>query len=354
MAKFAYIHIPYCKSKCKYCVFTSFKYLDDKYLSNLLNEIKTYYKGEKLKTLYIGGGTPSLLESKDINSLVKCFNFDESPEITIEINPDDAKENFLKSLFEIGINRLSIGAQTFDDNVLKLIGRRHNSKDTIYAVERAKKIGFTNINLDLIYGLPRSSIKKDLEEIIKLDVPHISTYGLKIEPNSYFYSHCPKNLPDDDSQADMYIEINDTLKNFGYKRYEISNFAFEGMESKHNLNYWNNEEYYGFGIAAHGYINGIRYSNSITYENYYRNFRAENHSVLPSEKIEEEIFLGFRKESGIHTSTFKEKFGIDFETKYSKVLEKYVPEYIEKTPLGYKLTLRGVLLSNIILSDFLS
>lgn len=354
MAKSVYIHIPFCKSKCKYCSFISFVKEETGYFDFLEQEIDTFYKREELNSLYFGGGTPSLIDSKTIEKLLSKFNLSETTEITFEMNPDDAKPDYLKSLKAIGINRLSMGSQTFNDQVLKLIGRRHSSSDTIKAVENAKKAGFENISLDLIYGLPfGASIEKDIETILSLEIQHISTYGLKIEENSYFYNNLPSNLPDEDSQADMYILINEKLESAGYKRYEISNFSLPGFESKHNLNYWNNSEYYGFGLAVHGYLDGIRYSNSSTFESYKSNFRAQEHIVTESEKLEEEIFLGFRREKGLDISLINKKYAIDFEKKYKAILDKYTPNYIEKTPQGYKLTINGVLLSNLILSEFI-
>lgn len=351
MPNSAYIHIPFCKSKCKYCSFVSFTKMDCRYFDSLFIDIDTNYRGEKLKTLYFGGGTPSLIETDIIKKIISKFNFAENCEITFEMNPDDAEFDYLKELYDIGINRISMGSQTFNDDILKLIGRRHTSKDTIKAVKTAKQAGFNNISLDLIYGLPESkNIKNDLEIITGLDIQHISTYGLKIEEGSYFYKHIPNNLPDDDMQADMYLEINDFLENKGYSRYEISNFAQKGFESKHNLNYWNNQEYYGFGAAAHGYANGIRYSNFCTLDEYANNpsgFEAE-HKVTEQEKLEEEIFLGFRKEEGINTK----KMCIDFDKKYKTILDKY-NDYLIKTPNGYKLSLKGILISNNILSEFL-
>lgn len=352
MASSVYLHIPFCKSKCKYCSFVSFtaeEKIND-YIPLLINDIKKYYKNETLKTIYFGGGTPSLLSINQVEKVLNCLNFSADTEITFEMNPDDAKPDYLKALKDIGINRISMGSQTFDDNVLKLIGRRHSANDTREAVKNAKNAGFKNINLDLIYGLPDADIDKDINEILKLEIQHISTYGLKIEEGSYFYKHLPQNLPDDDMQADMYLRINEKLENAGYRRYEISNFAYKGYESKHNLNYWNNNEYYGFGTAAHGYINGIRYSNSNDFNNI---IRETEHKVTDKEMLEEEIFLGFRKGSGININTINKKFNIDFETKYQKVLNKYFPQYIEKTPCGYKLTLEGVLLSNCILAEFI-
>lgn len=356
MVKSAYIHIPFCKSKCKYCSFVSFIHKDSNYIEKLLTEIDKYYLGEELNTLYFGGGTPSLLAEEDVCRILKKFNISKNTEITFEMNPDDANIEYLKYLHAIGINRLSLGAQTFDNETLREIGRRHDAEDTINAVANAQKAGFENLSLDLIYGLPNSDdlkiLRNDLNILTSLGIQHISTYGLKIENGSYYYTHKP-NIPNDDIQADMYIEINHYLENAGYKRYEISNFSLPQKESRHNLNYWNNEEYYGFGIAAHGYVNGIRYSNSTNFENYSKCFRKTEHEVSKTEKLEEEIFLGFRKESGINTNKIKQLFNIDFEKRYKHILKKYVPNYIVKTPEGFKLTLDGVLLSNIILSEFL-
>lgn len=357
MTDSVYIHIPFCKSKCKYCSFVSFVNEEkiQSYVEALLKEIDKYYRGESLKTLYFGGGTPSLLLAKELKKIIDKFQINHNCEVTLEMNPDDANEDYLKSLNSIGINRLSIGAQTFDNEVLKFIGRRHNFEQTIKTVQLAKDVGFKNISLDLIYGLPNANIESDLEKILQLNVQHISTYGLKIEEGSYFYKHYPENLPDEDMQADMYIKINEILNNAGFERYEISNFAQKGYESKHNLNYWNNEEYYGFGVAAHGYVDSIRYSNPNTLEKYLSApFKHEcEHIVTQQEKLEEEIFLGFRKSTGINTEKINKNFDLDFDQKYKKILNKYVPNYIAKTDKGYKLTLQGVLLSNNILAEFL-
>ena len=359
MPESVYIHIPFCKSKCKYCSFVSFNKpeLIVGYIYSLLKEINDNYNGESLKTLYFGGGTPSLIPVNLLEKVVKKFNFSNSCEITTELNPDDISEEYLEGLKRIGINRISIGSQSFDDKILELIGRRHNSEQIINSVEIAKKAGFDNVSLDLIYGLPNQtteSLKYDLETIINLDIQHVSTYGLKIEENSYFGSHVPDNLPDDDMQADMYEQINEFLEKNGYLRYEVSNFAKIGYESRHNLNYWNNGEYYGFGVSAHGYVDGIRYSNHVTIEKYMENPNLHKYGkfLTEKEKLEEEIFLGFRKTEGININIINERYKIDFEKKYEKILEKY-SDYIEKTDIGYRLNLQGVLLSNIILADFI-
>ena len=213
MPKSAYIHIPFCIQKCKYCSFVSYIQKDniEEYLNALIKEIENSYKGEALDTVYFGGGTPSILKAEFVETILNHLKFNDNTEITFELNPDDADLEYLKFLRKIGINRLSMGAQTFDNKILKSIGRRHNSEETIKAVDYAKQAGFSNISLDLIYGLPAQTddiLKNDLDIITSLDIQHISTYGLKIEEPSYFYKYLPKELPDDDMQADMYIFIN--------------------------------------------------------------------------------------------------------------------------------------------------
>ena len=360
MAESVYIHIPFCKSKCKYCSFVSFPNTEKitGYLFSLFKEIDVHYEGEPLKTLYFGGGTPSLLPIDFVKKIISKFNLLPDCEITFEFNPDDCDIEYLKNLRDFGINRLSLGSQSFNNNLLEIIGRRHNSEDILKAIDTAKKAGFENINIDLIYGLPNQTmeiLKNDLYIISKLDIQHVSTYGLKIEEGSYFYSNYPQSLPNDDLQADMYLEINKYLENLGYKRYEISNFAKNGYESKHNLTYWDNAEYYGFGVAAHGYINGIRYSNYTTLEEYMNSPSTHEcgHFLTDKEKLEEEIFLGFRRTSGIDISKINQKYGIDFNNKYKTTLDKYSPQFIIKTQSGWTLSTEGVLLSNNILSEFL-
>ncbi len=359
MSTCSYIHIPFCKSKCNYCTFVSCTNLSlmQKYIVALKNEIMAEYRGEELSTLYFGGGTPSLLDIADIKSIINLFNFSSNNEITLELNPDDVTYDYVSALRDIGVNRLSIGSQTFCDSILKYIGRRHNSRQVIKSVDVAKKSGFVNISLDLIYGLPFQTLKMlqdDIDKIVETDVPHISTYGLKIEEGSYFAKHAPENLPNNDEQADMYETINSRLKNFGYDRYEVSNFSKHGFESRHNLNYWNNGEYYGFGVSAHGYIDGVRYSNSDNIENYIFNPNNNKQKIRLSrqEQLEEEIFLGFRKSSGINIKKIQEKYDVDFESKYKDILLKY-PDYFEKTDIGYRLNLKGVMLSNVLLSEFI-
>ncbi len=359
MTKNVYIHIPFCKSKCRYCSFISYPELELKkqYIKALKDEIKFFYKGEKLNTLYFGGGTPSLLTPDEF--LISLFNITTETEITAELNPEKITLEYLKSLKKIGINRLSFGCQTFNDKILKLIGRRHSAQDVENSLKYAIEAGFENISLDFIYGLPEQSIKdfeNDLKLAVNSDIKHISLYGLKIDENCYFAQHPPENLPDDDLQAEMYMKAIEILTENNFVHYEISNFAKKGFESKHNLNYWNNNTYYGFGVSAHGYENGIRYYNTSDLKEYINNplVHKYTHKLTIQEQLEEEIFLGFRKMEGINIEKINKKFNIDFLKKYAHVINKYISyKYLKETNDGFALTANGILISNIILSEFL-
>ena len=366
MAQSVYIHIPFCRSKCYYCSFVSYPKpeLKSRYLDSLKKEILAVYKKEPLKTLYFGGGTPSLLSADEFSSIIELFNISSDTEVTTELNPEGYNKNgleaeYFKELIDAGINRISIGAQTFDDKILKLINRRHDSLQIIKAVNNAKISGFDNISLDFIYGLPAQSEKMftdDLKKACDLGVKHISLYGLSIEEGCYFYKNTPQNLPDDDLQADMYLSAVDLLKENGFGHYEFSNFAQKGFESRHNLNYWNNREYYGFGTASHGYLDGKRYSHSTSVEEYINNplYIIEELSETQKNKLEEEIFLGFRKMSGIDVDFINQKYNINFCAKYEKIIDKYISSgFMKKTQKGYALTPKGVLISNTILAEFL-
>lgn len=403
MSKNAYIHIPFCRGKCNYCSFVSFDKLElkDAYIGALKRQIKAEYKSKKLNTLYFGGGTPSLPTIDELDSLIGLFNFENDAEITIEANPESIDDGYLKKLNKIGINRLSIGAQTFDNSILNIIGRRHNAKQIEYTVNSAKRAGFKNISLDLIYGLPMQGVNEfeiDLKKIVDLDVQHVSLYGLKIEEGCYFHKNMPQSLPDLDLQADMYLKAVEMLKSASFGHYEISNFAKPGFESKHNLNYWNNNSYYGFGCSASGYIipsshpfplryaavqskllhfnkeiagnlasplegegtrtfiakKHIRYTNEPNLEKYIENpcLKISEQKLSKQEILEEAVFLGFRKTAGINIGEINQRFDINFNEKYAKILNKY-SDYFIKTEKGYALTLEGFLISNEILSEFI-
>lgn len=361
MTENCYVHIPFCRSKCKYCSFVSFPKLEmkDLYLKALRKDIQTHYKSEELNTLYFGGGTPSILTVEEFSGILELFNLAAGCEVTTELNPETMSLEYLNKLKHAGINRISFGCQTFDDMILKNIGRRHSADCVKHAVKFAKNVGFENISLDFIYGLPEQSLKgfeNDLNTAIELGVQHISLYGLKIDEGCYFYEHAPENLPDEDMQADMYLKAIEVLTNAGFEHYEISNFAKSGYQSRHNLNYWDNNSYYGFGVAAHGYEDGVRYFNTASIEEYLKNpmKHKSQHVLNEQEKLEEAIFLGFREMKGIDISKINSKFGIDFENKYKNIVRKYVNYgYLEQTDVGYKLSDSGILVSNVILAEFL-
>ncbi len=361
MVKSAYIHIPFCKSKCHYCSFVSFPVLEQKgaYLHSLEEQIKKEYRGEKLATLYFGGGTPSLLKVSEIEKLVNLFQLEDDAEVTLELNPETVNAEFFQSLSQTRVNRLSIGSQSFDDEILKRIGRRHKRSDVFRAVEDARSAGFKNISLDFIYGLPGQGLESfvsDLETAAELGVEHISLYGLKIDDGCFFYRHQPEDIADDEMQAQMYLAAIETLKNSGFEHYEISNFARVGKFSRHNTSYWKNQEYYGFGLAAHGYLDGVRYSNSPNLGEYLKNSLEKDFSqkLSQQEKLEEEIFLGLRLMNGISINDINQKFRIDFEDKYKRILSKYMlTNHLVKEKGAFRLTDAGVLVSNVILAEFI-
>ena len=309
-----YIHIPFCSSICSYCDFCKIlkndKYIN-KYLNALKKEIKTNYKGEMVKTLYIGGGTPSSLSLESLKklfSIIKIFNLDKNCEITFETNSEDLtkeKINFLKKY----INRLSIGVQTFDKNLIKILNRKLNLDNIKLACHN-----FDNVNIDLMYGFQSQTLndlKEDLNKIIKLNPKHISTYCLILEPHTKLYIDKYKTL-DDDKEREMYDLINKTLKENNYIRYELSNFSKPGFESKHNLTYWNNEKYYGFGLGASGYIDNVRYENTRSLNEYLKgNYLLEKHELSLKETIQNEFILGLRKIKGLNKEKFYQKYKIE-------------------------------------------
>lgn len=312
-----YIHIPFCKTICDYCDFCKY-YYNKKWISSYLDtlelEILKYYKNDLIETIYIGGGTPNSLDIEDLNRLfliIKKLNTN-ILEFTIECNLDVTEEQLI--LFKNnGVNRISIGIQTINEHLLKKMGRFHTRSEVINKINLIKKY-FNNINIDLMYALPSETIEdlnNDLDFYLSLDVSHISTYSLMIEPNTKMYINGVKNI-DEELDFKMYNLILKKLIDNGYEHYEISNYCKKGYESKHNLVYWNNEEYYGFGISASGYVNNIRYTNTKSYNNYLKDdYRIEEINLTINEKIENEFILGLRKIKGIDIFKFKEKYNLD-------------------------------------------
>lgn len=318
--KSVYIHIPFCKSICSYCDFCKFYYKEEwvsKYLDILKIEIETYYESETIKTLYIGGGTPSSLSINMIKKLfeiIKIFKLNSEYEFTFECNVDDINKELLEILKENKVNRLSIGVQSFNEKKLAYLNRKHNKKDIINNIKLCKKMGFNNINVDFMYALPIENIgmmKKDFKNFLKLDIEHLSTYSLIIEDNTLIKNNKDKNL-DEDTEYKMYSYILKKINKKGFHHYEVSNFSLPGYESKHNLTYWKNDEYFGFGLSAHGYINGIRYENTRNFNKYLnKEYRLNELIISRQEELENELILGLRMLDGINVKKINEKFDCD-------------------------------------------
>lgn len=312
-----YIHIPFCKSICSYCDFCKLLYNEkwvDLYLDSLAKEIKSYNISSKVKTLYIGGGTPSSLSEKCLERLftiINMFNFIKNYEFTFECNINDINSNLLNILKKGKVNRLSIGIESFDKNNLKLLNRSCDYIDVKNKINLCKKFGFNNINVDLIYAVPSENEKillNDLNLLTSLDITHISTYSLMIEENTVLYINNIKPIKEK-LDYKMYKIICKFLKEKGFNHYEISNFAKEGYESKHNLVYWNNEHYYGFGLGASGYISNIRYNNTRNLNEYFNGKYLLNKEIITNEdNLKYGLILGLRKINGINVNNFNEKY----------------------------------------------
>lgn len=323
-----YVHIPFCKQKCYYCDFISYsnKYNEiPQYIESLIKEIEAFdFENYNVTTIYIGGGTPSYIDSKYIKQIlakIKEKTKYEMAEITIEVNPGTVTESKLKDYKEAGINRISIGLQSTKNQLLKQIGRIHTYEEFLDSYNLAKKVGFENINVDLMLGLPNQNIndlRESLTKVIYLNPNHISIYSLIVEEGTKIENLLEEGkleLPAEEQERNMYWYVKNTLELNGYQHYEISNFAKKGKESKHNLNCWNQEEYVGFGTAAHSYINGVRYSNTEKIEEYIENIKKEKDSIYQiheiqtiEEKQKEYMLLGLRKIDGVSIAKFKEKF----------------------------------------------
>lgn len=325
--KSVYIHIPFCSNICSYCDFPKIyyhkKWIND-YLEALNREIELRYKGELIETIYIGGGTPSSLEIEELEKLFSIIKKIKSNylEFTIECNLDNLTKEKIDLFKRNNINRISIGIESFDKKNLKFLNRNLNNLELIPYI---KKIGIDNINVDLIYALPTESKKtliNDIDKLLELDVPHISTYSLIIEPHTMIYNKKIENI-DDFLDLEMYNIICSKLK--AYNHYEISNFSKKGYESKHNLTYWNNEHYYGFGMGASGYIDNIRYTNTKSINEYIKgNYILEEEKLDIKETMENEMILGLRKLEGVNISNFKKKYNKEIKEvfKIDKLIEE--------------------------------
>ena len=367
-----YIHIPFCKRKCHYCDFISFsgkQELIEKYVCSLKKEINAYKTNKEdylIETIYFGGGTPSYIESKYIidilQELKQKFTVSEDAEITIEINPGTVDEQKLKEYYNSGINRISFGLQSTKSELLKLVGRIHSYLDFLENYNIAREIGFKNINIDLMIGLPVQTledVEKDLERIIELKPEHISVYSLIVEEGTVIeqkISNKELYLPSENLERKMYWKVKEELEKQGYIHYEISNFSKPNYESKHNLSCWNQEEYIGFGLAAHSYIDNKRYSNTIDFEEYFdwpENSKIIHEIQSKEDKMKEYMLLSLRKIEGVKISEFKNKFVDNPIYLYRESLNKLVTkELIEIYIDSIKLTNKGIDLANLVWEEF--
>ena len=319
--KNCYIHIPFCSKICSYCdfckMFYNKKFVSD-YLEALDREIYDVYRGEKLETIYIGGGTPSSLdisELKKLFSTLEMLDRSNSCEFTIECNIENTDEEKIKLFSEVGINRISFGVESFNKKNLSLLERESSYEKVVELVKLCRKYGINNINVDLMYALPDEDVevlRKDLEMIFSLDVEHISTYSLIIEDHTKLSINGIKNISED-LDSEMYDVICNEMKNHGYSHYEISNFCKKGYESRHNLCYWNNKSYYGFGLGASGYIDNRRYSNTRSLNEYIDgNIILEEDYLTDDDIMEYEVILNLRKKEGISLNDFYSKYEVNF------------------------------------------
>ena len=367
----AYVHIPFCTQICYYCDFSKVFIKNqpvDSYLEHLLEEFQSY-DIQKLRTLYIGGGTPTALSASQLEVLLKGLtkNLDLSflEELTIEANPGDLDADKIAVLKNSAVNRVSLGVQTFDDKMLKKIGRSHLEKDIYENIDRLKLAGFDNISIDLIYALPGQTmeqVKENVAKAIGLDIPHMSLYSLILENHTVFMNRMRRGklpLPKEEVEAEMFEYIIAELERAGFEHYEISNFSKSGFESRHNLMYWDNAEYYGIGAGASGYVDGVRYKNHGPIRHYLSaveegNARITEEHLSQKEQMEEEMFLGLRKKSGVSMARFEEKFGRSFDGLYGEIVKDLVQQGLMQIEGDrVRMTKRGLFLGDTVAERFI-
>ncbi len=371
-----YIHIPFCKQKCLYCDFLSFSNSQDvweTYIEILKSELiqkATFFREYKIKTIFWGGGTPTILPPKLIQSIMSTlyhyYNISNSCEITIESNPGTLNLPFLKDLKQMGFNRLSMGVQAWQNFLLKKLGRIHTIEEFLNNYHAARSAGFKNINVDLMFALPEQNLThwvETLENIILLQPEHISAYSLIVEPGTPFhelYNQKKIILPDEALDREMYAITNNTLSSHGYYRYEISNFSKKGKESLHNQTYWKTQEYIGFGLGAHSYINGTRFHNTYDMKKYLASkhdfsLQTEESEILTTtQQYEEFMFMGLRMTEGVSEQEFFHRFGTQIKDIYGNILKELIQQnLIQKNKQSYSLTLRGIDISNYVFEKFL-
>ncbi|EOU2041075.1 oxygen-independent coproporphyrinogen III oxidase [Clostridium perfringens] len=370
-----YIHIPFCAQKCLYCDFPSFArkdHLRKAYIEALNKEIislREKYNNLEINTIFIGGGTPSVLETDELECLLKevaKLNMAKDIEYSMECNPGNLTEEKLEVMKKYGVNRISMGLQAKQDNLLKGLGRIHNYKTFKENFLLAKKVGFNNINVDLMFGLPNQRLnewEETLREIISLEPAHISAYSLIIEEGTAFYNLYENDklkLPTEEEERKMYHLAKKILEENGFNQYEISNYAKEGKECRHNLAYWNMDNWIGVGSAAASYINGKRIKNISSVEEYINSINEKGEAVeeiinnSKNDNIEEFMFMGLRKINGIDENEFKKRFSMNINDVYGEILNKYIDEGLLIRESGrIFLSEKGIEISNVIMADFL-
>lgn len=367
-----YIHIPFCKQKCLYCDFPSYSHkeeLMDEYVKALNKEILSKTKKYKIESLFIGGGTPSYLSDENLKILLDTINkldFVENAEKTMECNPGTVNKEKLEIIFNRGINRISFGLQSTNNEILKKIGRIHTYEEFKENYILARKIGFKNINIDMMFGLPNQSLNiwlESLKEVVELNPEHISSYSLIIEEKTPFYSLFNKDLldlPSEEEERAMYEKGRDFLEFKGYNQYEISNYAKDNKECFHNKIYWQCKEYIGVGVSSSSYIDGKRIKNIDNIKEYIKNIN-ENNSIIDEElentekdKIEEFMFMGLRMIKGIEEKEFENRFGKKIDELYKEVIEKHIKNGLLIREDGrIFLSKKGIELSNMVMSDMI-
>jgi len=371
----AYIHIPFCEHICYYCDFNKV-FLEgqpvDEYIEALLKEARlslSEHPIEKMETLYIGGGTPTSLNAAQLDRLfggLREILPYENGEFTVEANPGDLSAEKLDVMRNYGVNRISMGVQTFDDRLLKKIGRKHNAQDVYDTIQLLEKKDFRNVTIDLIYALPGQSLESfrdTVERALALDLPHYALYSLILENQTMFMNWVRRgkmHLPEQEVEAQMYAETIEAMEKAGRMQYEISNFAKPGFESKHNLVYWNNQNYFGIGAGASGYLENRRYKNRGPIQHYLKSLNDDRLPILEEEhlsereQIEEEMFLGLRKILGVEKAVFEARFKQSITDVYGDVLEKLKQQkLITETDTSIHLTQTGLFRGNDVFEEFL-
>lgn len=361
-----YIHIPFCAKKCYYCDFCAYMNLEhriDNYINNLIEEIEIYQQKLccKIDSIYIGGGTPSYIDGKYIKEIVKSldkFDISQLKEFTIECNPNSISRDKLLLYKDLGINRISLGVQSFDDEVLRAIGRNHTANIALRDIDLIRSLGFDNLSFDLMLNLPKQdykSVKNDLDIVKKISPEHISWYSLILEEGSRFYSLNKKgklDLMDDDKEIGIFNEIVEYLDKIGLKRYEVSNFAKEGYQSYHNKKYWEGDGYIAFGMSGSGYLSNYRYTNTRNFIHYNDKIKdnripIDDYYYVDSKEREiEYIIFKLRETAGINLTEFKKKFGHDFLERYKSEIEKFDGQDFFIIDESFRFSQKGMNLSN--------